>query len=41
MTDRERLDNAIIQCNSNSRDPGACNLRACDVLGPSHPACRE
>lgn len=40
-SDARRLDAAVAECRARSRDPGACNIRVCDVLGRSHPACRD
>jgi hypothetical protein len=36
----ERLNAARKACRARPHAPGECNLRACDVLGSAHPACR-
>lgn len=36
----ERLNAAVAACRARPHAPGECNLRACDVLGSSDPACR-
>lgn len=36
----ERLNAAVAACRARPHAPGDCNLRACDVLGSSDPACR-
>lgn len=36
----ECLDSARRSCRARPHAPGQCNLRACDVLGSAHPACR-
>lgn len=41
LSDSERVNAAIAECHKTARDPSACNIRVCDVLGSSHPACRE
>ena len=40
-SDAQRVEAARAACRARSRDPGACHIRVCDVLGSSHPACRE
>lgn len=41
LSTTERLNAAMAACRANVRGPGQCNIRACDVLGNSHPACRD
>lgn len=36
----ERLNAAVAACRARPHAPGECNLRACDILGSSDPACR-
>lgn len=36
----ERLNAAVAACRARPHAPGDCNLRACDILGSSDPACR-
>ncbi|MCC6073443.1 hypothetical protein ACFSQU_00440 [Massilia sp. GCM10020059] len=36
----ERLNAAVAACRARPHEPGECNLRACDILGSSDPACR-
>lgn len=36
----ERLNAAVRACRARPHGPGDCNLRACDILGSSDPACR-
>ena len=36
----ERLNAAVAACRARPHGPGDCNLRACDILGSSDPACR-
>lgn len=36
----ERLNAAVRACRARPHAPGECNLRACDILGSSDPACR-
>lgn len=40
-SDAQRVEAARAACRARSRDPAACHIRVCDVLGSSHPACRE
>ena len=40
-SDAQRVEAARAACRARSRDPGACHIRVCDVLGSSHPACRD
>ncbi|HEY0489727.1 MAG TPA: hypothetical protein VGD30_09470 [Telluria sp.] len=40
-SDARRVEAARAECRARSRDPGACHIRVCDVLGSSHPACRD
>lgn len=40
-SDARRVEAARAECRARSRDPAACHIRVCDVLGSSHPACRE
>lgn len=36
----ERMNAAVAACRARPHAPGECNLRACDILGSSDPACR-
>ena len=36
----EKLNAAVAACRARPHAPGECNLRACDILGSSDPACR-
>ena len=36
----EKLNAAVAACRARPHAPGECNLRACDILGKSDPACR-
>jgi hypothetical protein len=36
----EKLNAAVAACRARPHAPGECNLRACDILGNSDPACR-
>lgn len=40
-SDARRVEAARAACRARSPDPGACHIRVCDVLGSSHPACRD
>lgn len=36
----EKLNAAVAACRARPHAPGECNLRACDILGNTDPACR-